>query len=37
MSLAPHGRGRLSIIDELPEHFDEAKLWAFEQLRKRRD
>lgn len=29
-------RGRLSAIDELPEWADEAKLWAFEQLKKRK-
>lgn len=29
-------RGRLSEIDKLPEWADEAKLWAFEQLRRRR-
>lgn len=36
MTMSAHGRGRLSAIDELPEHFDEVKLWAFEQLRKRK-
>ncbi|ETR79273.1 hypothetical protein X566_01335 [Afipia sp. P52-10] len=29
-------RGRLSAIDTLPEWADEAKLWAFEQLRERK-
>jgi hypothetical protein len=29
-------RGRLSEIDQLPEWADEAKLWAFEQLKKRK-
>ncbi len=29
-------RGRLSVIDQLPEWADEAKLWAFDQLKKRK-
>lgn len=29
-------RGRLSEIDQLPEWADEAKLWAFDQLKKRK-
>ncbi|MBX3506869.1 MAG: DUF3486 family protein [Parvibaculum sp.] len=35
-SAAPRGRGRLSAIDMLPEWADEAKLWAFEQLKERK-
>lgn len=31
-----HGRGRISAIDQLPEWADEAKLWAFEQLKERK-
>jgi hypothetical protein len=30
------GRGRLSAIDQLPEWADDAKLWAFEQLKERK-
>ena len=33
---AARGRGRLSAIDMLPEWADEAKLWAFEQLKERK-
>ncbi len=29
-------RGRISAIDELPEWADEAKVWAFEQLKRRK-
>ncbi len=29
-------RGRLSVIDQLPEWADEAKVWAFDQLKKRK-
>jgi hypothetical protein len=37
MAEAVHNRrGRLSEIDQLPEWADEAKLWAFEQLKKRK-
>ncbi len=31
-----HGRGRISAIEQLPEWADEAKVWAFEQLRERK-
>lgn len=37
--MAPHAkarRGRLSEIDKLPEWADEAKVWAFEQLKERK-
>ncbi|MEX2480213.1 MAG: DUF3486 family protein [Gammaproteobacteria bacterium] len=34
--MARRGRGRLSAIDRLPEWADEAKLWAFEQLKERK-
>ncbi|ACF01889.1 Mu-like prophage FluMu protein GP27 [Rhodopseudomonas palustris TIE-1] len=36
MKAARHKRGRLSEIDKLPEWADEAKLWAFEQLKERK-
>ena len=29
-------RGRISAIDRLPEWADEAKMWAFEQLKERK-
>jgi len=36
MRSAKTTRGRISAIDELPEWADEAKAWAFEQLKKRK-
>jgi hypothetical protein len=37
MALHEHrGRGRISSIDELPDWADEAKAWAFDQLKKRK-
>mgnify|MGYP003633537196 CR=1 FL=1 len=33
---APAGRGRLSSIDQLPDWADEARVWAFEQLREKK-
>ena len=33
---APTGRGRLSSIDQLPDWADEARVWAFEQLREKK-
>ncbi len=35
-SSGTHGRGRLSAIDRLPAWADEAKLWAFNELRERK-